>query len=302
MKIVSLLPSATEILFALGLGDRVVGVTHECDHPPEVGSLPVLTKCAFDSESMTQEEIDREVRHLAEAGESLYRIDDELLREAKPDLIVTQDLCHVCAITPREVDRAIGVLQNKPEIILLSPKVLEDVFTDMKAVAEAAGSDATGVIEKLQARVKRIAPAAILRERPTVGCLEWLEPLWRTGHWIPGMVRLAGAEDVFAEIGKPSRTLSWGELQEKDPDLLIIMPCGYNLSRAREEFLRVRKSYPWECLRAYQNQAIFVVDANSYFSRSGPRLVDGLELLAEMFHPEYFAGLAPLHSYIRFTH
>lgn len=301
MRIVSLLPSATEILFALGLGDRVVGVTHECDYPPEVRSLPVLTKCVFDSEKMTQEEIDREVRRLAEAGESLYRIEDELLREANPDLIVTQDLCHVCAITPGEVDRAIGVLQNKPEIILLSPKVLEDVFTDMKAVAKAAGLDATSAIEKLEARVKRIAPAAILRERPTVGCLEWLEPLWRTGHWIPGMVLLAGAEDVFAEIGKPSRTLTWGELQEKDPDVLIIMPCGYNLSRAREEFLRVRKAYPWENLRAYQNQTIFAVDANSYFSRSGPRLVDGLELLAEMFHPEYFASLAPLHSYIRFT-
>jgi len=301
MRIVSLLPSATEILFALGLRDRVVGVTHECDYPSEVRSLPVLTKCVFDSEKMTQEEIDREVKRLSLTGESLYRIQDELMREANPDLIVTQDLCHVCAITPGEVQRAVHLLQKKPEIVSLSPKLLDDVFIDMDSVARSAGVEADGVIRKLQARVKRIAPAATLKERPSVGCLEWLEPLWRTGHWIPGMVQLAGAEEVLAEAGKPSRDLSWEELQLKNPDIIIVMPCGYNLSRAREEFLRVRQSYPWENLQAYQNQNIFVVDANSYFSRSGPRLVDGLEMLAEIFHPEYFANMAPLHSYIKFT-
>lgn len=301
MRIVSLLPSATEILFAIGLGENVVGVTHECDYPPQVRSLPVLTKCVFDSEKLTHTEIDQEVRRLAETGESLYRIDDRLFREANPDLIVTQDLCHVCAITPDEVKRAVGVLNKKPETVLLSPKLLEDVFDDMRAVAAAARVDADGIIEKLQSRVKRIAPAAILRERPTVGCLEWLEPLWRTGHWVPGMTQLAGAEEVFAEIGKPSRPLSWNELQEKDPDILIIMPCGYNLTRAREEFLRVRQTYPWENLRAFRNNSIFIVDANSYFSRSGPRLVDGLELFAEIFHPEHFTNSAPLHSYVRVT-
>jgi iron complex transport system substrate-binding protein len=301
MKIVSLLPSATEILFALGLGERIVGVTHECDYPLEVRSLPVLTKCVFDSERMKQDEIDAEVRRLAESGESLYRIDDELLREADPDLIVTQDLCHVCAITPREVDRAIGALNRTPEVVLLSPKVLEDVFADMRKVADVAGVDAGTTIDKLEARVKKIAPAALLPDRPTVGCLEWLEPLWRTGHWVPGMVQLAGGNEIFTDIGKPSRTLTWGELEEKNPDILILMPCGYNLSRAREEFLRVRHIYPWESLQAFQNQSIFVVDANSYFSRSGPRLVDGLEMLAEMIRPRYFTNLAPLHSYIRFT-
>ena len=301
MRIVSLLPSATEILFSLGLGKEVVGVTHECDYPPEVRSLPILTKCVFDSERMSQEEIDSEVKRLAETGESLYRIDDSLLAELNPDLIVTQDLCHVCAITPREVDRAVAELQKKPEVVLLSPKVLEDVFTDMDSVAKVAQIDGRNIIDKLQGRVRRIAPAALLSNRPKVGCLEWLEPLWRTGHWIPGMVQLAGAEEVLAEIGKPSRPLKWEELLAADPDILIIMPCGYNLSRAREELLRVREVYPWQDLQAYQKQNIFIVDANSYFSRSGPRLVDGLEMFAEMFHPEHFVGLAPLHSYVRFT-
>src|SRR5919106_7090840 len=158
MRIVSLLPSATEILFALGLGDQVVGVTHECDYPSEVRSLPVLTKCVFNSEKMTQQEIDTEVKRLATEGESLYRIQDELLREADPDLIVTQDLCHVCAITPGEVQRAVHALQKKPEIVSLSPKLLDDVFVDMDSIARSAGLEADGMIRKLQARVKRIAP------------------------------------------------------------------------------------------------------------------------------------------------
>jgi iron complex transport system substrate-binding protein len=299
MKIVSLLPSATEILFALGLGDQVVGVTHECDFPPQVRELPVLTKCVFDSERMTPKEIDSEVRRLAEKGESLYRIDDELLSRAAPDLILTQDLCHVCAITPTEVHRAIGSLPKEPKVISLSPKTLDDVFSDMDSIARLVNLNANGPIHSLQTRVRRIAPAATLEHRPSVGCLEWLEPLWRTGHWIPEMVQLAGGEEVFAESGKPSRSLSWEELESKNPDVLIIMPCGYNLTRAREEFLRVRQTFPWDRLRAWQSQSIFIVDANSYFSRSGPRLVDGLELLAEVLHPEYFMNLAPLHSYLR---
>jgi iron complex transport system substrate-binding protein len=212
---------------------------------------------------------------------------------------VTQDLCHVCAITPGEVERALAMIEKKPHVISLSPKVLDDVFTDMDSVARLANLNPEGIIRSLQSRVKRIAPAATLPERPSVGCLEWLNPLWRTGHWIPGMIQLAGGEEVLADSGKPSRPLSWEELETKNPDILIVMPCGYNLSRAREEFLRVRQVLPWERLQAWQNQSIFVVDANSYFSRSGPRLVDGLELLAEMLHPEYFTNLAPLHSYLR---
>src|SRR5688572_223329 len=218
MRIASLLPSATEILFALGLGDQVRGVTHECDYPLDVRNLPVLTRCVFDSEKMTQAEIDNEVRRLAESGESLYRIDDDLLRAANPDLIVTQDLCHVCAITPGEVDRAVAALGHKPRIVLLSPKVLEDVFEDMMRVAEAAGVNGEPVVAKLRTRVMRIAPAATLREQPSVACLEWLEPLWRTGHWVPEMVRLAGGLEPFTEIGKPSRMLSWEELQSQNPD------------------------------------------------------------------------------------
>lgn len=301
MRIVSLLPSATEILCSLGLADSVAGITHECDYPPEIRTRTVMTRCVFDSDQMTQPEIDDAVRSLATEGKSLYQIDDELLRKADPDLIVTQDLCHVCAITPDEVNRSVSLLSKKPHIISLNPKILEDVFSDLMTVAEAAGVKGDSVVESLQSRVRKIAPAALLRPRPRVACIEWLDPLWRTGHWVPGMVELAGGAEILAEIGNPSRLLSWEELREKDPDLVVLMPCGYNLNRTRDEFLRLRNKYPWKELRAFQTQSVYAVDANSYFSRSGPRLVDGLELLAEIVHPEYFSNIAPVHSYVRIS-
>jgi iron complex transport system substrate-binding protein len=259
MRIVSLLPSATEILFAIGAGDQVVAVTHECDFPEEALSRPIITECVFDSQNQTAEQIDSEVRALAREGKSLYRIKDSLLRELHPDLIVTQDLCDVCAVTPDEVNRAIEGIHPEPQIISLRPKILDDVFTDMFHLAKVIGINAMRIIDALQKRVQQIAPAFLLSGKPTVACIEWLHPLWRTGHWVPGMVELAGGIEVLAESGKPSRGLSWEELKTKNPDVVILMPCGY-------------------------------VDANSYFSRSGPRLVDGVEQLAKIFHPEYFKG------------
>ncbi len=299
MKICSLLPSATEILFKLGLGDHVSGITHECDYPPEARSIRVLTRCAFDSERMPAAEIDQTVRNMAAQEGSLYHIDEEQLRSADPDLIVTQDLCHVCAVTPDEVDRAIAVLSRKPMILSLNPSLLEDVFADMKRIAAAVGIDANPIVTSLEGRVQRIKTAAASQERPTVGCIEWLDPLWRSGHWVPEMVELAGGRDVLALPGKPSRSLAWQELEEINPDVLILMPCGFNLTRNREEFYRLRDSYRWSKLKAFQQQQIYLVDANGNFSRSGPRLVEGLELLAEILHPEQFPNMAPIHSFVR---
>jgi iron complex transport system substrate-binding protein len=301
MNIVSLLPSATEILYALGLGKSVVGVTHECDFPEDVRNKPILTRCVFDSVKLSQHEIDSKVRELATAGESLYAINDELLREVKPDLIVTQDLCHVCAITPREVDRAISNLETKPDVLSLNPKNLEDVFSDMIQVGNRTKIVAQPIVKELQDRIKKIAPASLLSPRPSVACIEWLNPLWRTGHWVPEMVQLAGGEEVFAQIGHPSRPLKWEELAEKDPDILIFMPCGYNLEKTRDEFTKSQTVFPWHKLKSYQNGLIYLTDANSYFSRSGPRLVNGVELLAEILHPEFFQGLAPAGSYVRMS-
>jgi iron complex transport system substrate-binding protein len=299
MNICSLLPAATEIICRLGLEDQITGVTHECDFPPGVRVKTILTRCAFDSENMNPAEIDDAVRSLAVAGKSLYEIDDEKLRRANPDLIVTQDLCHVCAITPGEVERAMQSLEKKPKMISLNPKRLADVFADFHKIGDAAGASSRAIVMDLEARVEKIKCASDRKPKPTVGCIEWLQPLWQAGHWIPEMIQIAGAEEVLASPGEPSRSLTWEELEKADPDVVVIMPCGYDLERTRTEFLNSQHSYPWTKLKAFQKHQIFLVDANSYFSRPGPRLVDGLEILAEMLHAEYFAGMAPYNSYTR---
>ncbi len=301
MNIVSFLPSATEILYALGLGSSVVGVTHECDFPEDVQNKPVLTRCVFDSANLSQKEIDAKVRELAKAGESLYAIDDELLHKLRPDLIVTQDLCHVCAITPREVDRAISSLETRPDVLSINPKNLEDVFSDMIEIGRRTEVSAEPVVKGLQERIKKIAPASLIKPRPSVACIEWMNPLWRCGHWVPEMVQLAGGDEVLAQIGHPSRPLEWEELLEKDPDVVIFMPCGYNLEKTREDFMKSKSVFPWNQMKAFQNGLIYLTDANSYFSRSGPRLVNGVELLAEILHPEFFQGQAPAGSYVRMS-
>jgi iron complex transport system substrate-binding protein len=301
MNIVSLLPSATEILYALGLGNSVVGVTHECDYPEEVSRKPVLTECVFDSKSLSQQEIDQKVRELAASQKSLYRINEELLKELRPDLIVTQDLCHVCAVTPGEVDRALNALPNQPTVISLNPKTIEDVFLDMLQIAKQTDIAGQPIVEALQERVRKIAPASQLKPRLTVGCIEWMNPLWRSGHWVPEMVQLAGGNEVFAEIGRPSRSLTWEELSQKDPEILIFMPCGYNLDKTLKDFEKAKEVFPWNQLKSFQNGNVYFTDANSYFSRSGPRLVDGVELLSQILHPEFFQGQAPAGSYVRMS-
>ncbi|HET6266733.1 MAG TPA: cobalamin-binding protein [Acidobacteriota bacterium] len=298
MRIVSLLPSATEIVCRLGLIDQLFGVTHECDYPPEIRSKVVLTRCAFDSRKMSPAQIDAEVRRLAREEKSLYEIDEGKLAEIAPDLIVTQDLCHVCAITPREVDRAAANLPNKPNIISLNPARLQDVLDDMIMVGKAAGRDASPIVAQLQARVRRVAETNRPGKRPTVGCIEWLEPLWRSGHWIPEMVQLAGGTEVLAETGKPSRSLTWDELAQRDPDFVLILPCGYDLEKTRISFEQSIPKYPWQQLKAWREGKVFLTDANSYFSRSGPRLVHGLELIAEILYPEYVTVSAPADSYL----
>jgi iron complex transport system substrate-binding protein len=298
MNIVSLLPSATEILYSLGLGDRISGVTHECDYPPDVRRKTVVTRCAFDSRTMTQAEIDERVRGLARDEKSLYSIDEEQIRIADPDFIVTQELCDVCAVTPAEVNRVISKLTKRPEVISLNPVSVNDVFSDMIQIGRALHLNAEQIVSQLKQRIEAITavPAA---QRPRVGCIEWFNPIWRTGHWVPEMVEMAGGFEVFSKAGKPSRPLSWEELQKADPDILILMPCGCDLNRTREEFEHVKNLFSWDNLKAYKDQQIYLVDANAYFSRSGPRLVEGVELLAEIIHPEYFSGRAPIHSYTR---
>ncbi|HWF13111.1 MAG TPA: cobalamin-binding protein [Candidatus Acidoferrales bacterium] len=287
MKICSLLPSATEILFALGLGDHVAGVSHECDFPWEAQSRPVLIKSRI-SHTESAAAIDRQVREFLERGESLYSVEMELLREIEPDIIVTQDLCHVCAATPDDLGAALSYLPNKPKIVTLNPHSLADVCADIRAIGEATASieQADELIAEFQKSIADVEQSVAGLDRPRVLCLEWLDPPYVAGHWVPEMVERAGGIDVLGQRSKPSFRVDWEKVMESQPEVIVIMPCGYNLAAADAEF----RSFPlptwWGEVPAVKEGRVFIVDASGYFSRPGPRLAVGLRTLASAIHAE----------------
>ncbi|HEX3377454.1 MAG TPA: cobalamin-binding protein [Candidatus Acidoferrales bacterium] len=293
MKICSLLPSATEILFALGLGDQVAGVSHECDFPAEAKSRPVLIRSRI-SHTESASSIDRQVREFLERGESLYSVDLEILREIEPDIIVTQDLCHVCAATPDDLAAALSYLRNKPQIVTLNPHSLADVCTDIRTVGEATSSNAQAntLIADFQGEITRVERSVAGLVRPRVLCLEWLDPPYVAGHWVPEMVERAGGIDVLGQSGKPSFRVEWEKIIESRPDVIVIMPCGYNLAAAEAEFLSLPLPSGWGDLPAVKERRVFAVDASGYFSRPGPRLASGLSALASAIHPEKRDGVS----------
>jgi iron complex transport system substrate-binding protein len=288
VRIASLLPSATEILFALGLGDSVVGITHECDFPPEAAAKPALMRPRVDPLALPTE-LDRQVRALVERGESLYEINDELLCSLAPDLIITQDLCHVCAASPGDLGSALSRISVQPRVLTLQPKTLADVWEDIRRIGEATGraNEAENLARSLAVWVEQIACAtASSKARPRVFCLEWLNPFYVGGHWVPEMVALAGGEDLFGQAGKPSFRVTCEEVLAAQPEIIVVMPCGYNLARTCEEYRRASFPAGWNDLPAVRSGRVFAGDANSYFSRSGPRLADGVAILAHLFHPK----------------
>jgi iron complex transport system substrate-binding protein len=288
------LPSATEILFALGLGDSVAGVTHECDFPPEAAKKPPLIRPRVDPHAMPAE-LDRQVTEIVARGESIYAVDAELLRAISPDLIVTQDLCHVCAASPDDLATALTRLSKKPRVLSLTPHSLADVRDDIRRVGEATGRrrEAQALAITLEQRVAAIEmKAAQAGWRPRVLCLEWLGPFYVGGHWVPEMVAKAGGEDVLGRAGEPSFRVTSEQIVESRADVIVVMPCGYSLKRVVAECAVERFPESWGSLPAVRNRRIFAADANSYFSRPGPRLADGVALLAEILHPsEMFASV-----------
>jgi iron complex transport system substrate-binding protein len=280
MRIASLVPSATETLFSLGLGDHVVAVTHECDWPPEAGSLPHLTRTVIPP-GLAPAEIDRVVRETVAAGRPLYLLDAERLAELAPDLIVTQAVCEVCAVSYDDVVAVAATLPSRPRVLSLDPLTLDDVLRDLVRVAEAAGDPAAG--ERAHAEARRrltaVARAVVGTARPRVLAVEWLDPPFVAGHWVPEMISIAGGLDPLGTAGDKSRTVSWSDLEAADPDIVVVMPCGYDEQRSAEE------------AEAFSNHldalgaSIVPVDASAYFSRPGPRLVTGVELLAGILHP-----------------
>jgi iron complex transport system substrate-binding protein len=287
MRICSLLPSATEILYALGLGDCVLGVTHECDYPPEAATKPALIRPRVDPHA-SPAELDEQVRELVMRGESLYAVDDALLRRLNPDLIVTQDLCHVCAASPDDLATALTRFDRMPRVLSLSPHTIADVWDDIRKIGQATSriEQADELVKGLKTRVSAIEKiAATVPEQPRVVCLEWLDPPYMGGHWVPQMVSRAGGRDMLGQPGEPSFRVPWNRILEAQPDVAVVMPCGYNVQRTVAEFKKLALPQGWFDLPAVKNGRVFAVDANSYFSRSGPRVADGIALLASLFHP-----------------
>jgi iron complex transport system substrate-binding protein len=301
-QIVSFLPSATEIACALGLTDQLVGITHECDYPVEIEGKPVVVRSVLPIETMSQNEIDVAVAERMRAGHSLYQVDEKLLQELAPDLILTQDLCQVCAPSGTEVSQALNSLPKKPRILWLTPNSLEQIFANVRELGEATGRarEADELIANGRARLEKItAVTSGLSPRPRVFCMEWLDPVYCSGHWVPEMVRIAGGVDSLSREGKDSVRIPWDDVVEWAPEVLIITPCGYNLEKTTEQALQLSTYDGWSDLPAVRKGQVYAVDANSYFARPGPRVVDGTELLAHLIHPDVFAWKGSTKAYQR---
>jgi iron complex transport system substrate-binding protein len=300
-RIVSFLPAATEILCALGLVDRVVGVTHECDHPPEIHGKPVVIRSAVALEGLSPEEIDARVRERLKAGASLYEADEQLLRELAPDLIVTQDLCQVCAPSGNEVSKVLKHLPRRPKILYLSPKSLDDILQNILEVGRVTGRIpvAEGLVARARSRLSAVRRrAATSSRRPRVFCMEWIDPIYCAGHWVPEMVKFAGGIDGIARFGMDSVRVPWEAVRRWAPEIIVLAPCGFHLEDVLDGLDRLPSHAGWDELPAVQQGRVYAVDASSYFARPGPRVVDGVELLAHLIHPERFPWRGSRQAYV----
>jgi iron complex transport system substrate-binding protein len=282
MRIVSLVPSATEMLFALGLGDDVTAVTHECDHPPEVLGRPKVTRDVI-GPGLSPDEIDRAVRELTEQGRAIYELDEDALERLQPDLIVTQALCAVCAVSYDDVRAVADRLASRPEVISLDPHTVGEMLGDVRTLAAATDSKDAGVdlVQDAASRIDRVRLATRAGERVRVAALEWLDPIYVAGHWTPQLIEYAGGIDILGMPGEHSERRSWEEVAAARPEVVVVMPCGYDAERAAEEAYEYADE-----LEALGARRVVAVDAAAYFSRPGPRLVEGLELLGHVLHPD----------------
>ena len=291
VRIVSLIPGGTEILAALGLVDAIVGRSHECDYPPEILDRPICTEARLNSNDSSSQ-IHDEVSNLLQSALSIYQIKTDVLEKLQPTHILTQDQCDVCAVSLDDVEKAVATLiDSKPQIISLQPNLLQDIWADIERVGNTFGVDSVKVIENLEARVKicqHKIQGLSLNEQPTVACIEWTDPLMVAANWIPELVNLAGGHSLFCAKGQPSPILPWETLLTTDPDVIVFMPCGFDLNRTRQEANLLTQHSGWEKLHATEAGRVYITDGNSYFNRPGPRLVDSLEILAEILHPEIF--------------
>ncbi len=296
MRICSLVPGATEVVAALGRQEDLVGISHECDYPPSLAQIPVMVRPRIESHRLSSSAINEQVGSLLAAGTGLYELDEAQLLAARPDLIIAQDLCDVCAITPAQLDRVLRSLSPAPRMVTLTPRRLQDVLRDIETLGVALGQEESGKQLSADLRRRMNAVGASIssdRTRPKVACLEWLSPLYAAGHWVPDMVSAAGGLDVLSTAGTASHKLTWDTLSAASPEVIVLMPCGFTVERTRAELAALTEHPQWNKLPAVQAGAVFLVDALAYFSRPGPRLIDGLEQLAAIFHPAHFGHRLP---------
>lgn len=290
MRIISLLPSATEIVYLLNLQEYLVGVSHECDFPSDACSKPVVTYSRIDK-NLSSYEIDFAVKQLLRNGESLYGLNERLLEELRPDIILTQELCTVCAVSATTVARVVHNLPFQTEVINLEPHGLGDIFSNILLVARMCGIEERGisVVQQLQRRVDFVrAKAKHAEHTPTVFCMEWISPPFAAGHWNPEIAEIAGGRDLLSRKHFPSRQVSWKELVDFNPEKIVLMVCGFDIERTAAEMEILHHHPLWNSLRAVQTGEVYLTDGNSFFARPGPRIVDSLEMLAQVIHPEIF--------------
>lgn len=304
MRIVSLLPSATEIICAIGLGDELVGVTHECDYPPEAIGKPIITRSVQDLSTSSSRDIHRLVSAAVHGGSSLYALDEAALEAARPDLIVTQELCRVCAVSYREVNEVARAIDADITVVSLEPTSIEGIFNTMTTVGAMAEAEdaAIDLVEALRERLGAVeahvqARRDAGRHAPRVVGLEWLDPPFAVGHWVPEQIRRAGGWDLLGADGERSSQTTWDAIAEVDPEMLLLMPCGYHLADTVAEWSRVSRPPGYGDLAAANRDQVFALDGSAYFSRPGPRVIDGIELLAEIFDPDGFVDIAPQGSW-----
>jgi iron complex transport system substrate-binding protein len=291
-RIVSFLPSATEILYELGVGDDIVGVTHECNYPDQAKTKPRVIHSSFDSNIMTSQEIDNKVVDLMHSGKDIYILDEQILKKANPNLIISQGICEVCSPYTKEVNRAVAILDNKPEVLILDPRNLDDILNNILEIANKVGKEkqAQNFVDALKKRITSVQTKP-KKSKPKVLCVEWLDPLFTAGHWVPQLVEMSGGINGISSTGDQSRRMEIDETIKFEPDIIILMPCGFDVKRTILEYEKLTSNPQWKSLAAVQNNQVYAVNANEYFSKPGPRTVTGLEILAKIIHPEILPDL-----------
>jgi iron complex transport system substrate-binding protein len=298
-RIVSFLPAATEMIYALGAADRLVGVSHECDFPPAARNKPIVVRPALPLEKMGLRQIDEAVSERLRNGESLYQIDEKLLAALQPDCIVTQNLCQVCAPSGNELSAAIRALRPVPEVLYLTPRSLNEVLQNLQDVGRMIGceDEARRMVGEARERLRKISERARKNKPVRVFFMEWADPIYCGGHWVPEMIEIAGGVDELARKGKDSVRTAWEEVVKSQPEVLILSPCGFNAEGARAQVSFLHGLPDWKALPAVRANRVYAVDANAYFARPGPRVVGGTQLLAHLFHPELFEWSGPTSAF-----